>query len=69
GDQAQARTLQRRLIPIAQAVTTGHGVPGLKAAMELAGYIGGKPRAPLSPASEEARRAIEASLEPLREFL
>ncbi|HXG57350.1 MAG TPA: dihydrodipicolinate synthase family protein, partial [Vicinamibacterales bacterium] len=47
GDQAQARTLQRRLIPIAQAVTTGHGVPGLKAAMELAGYIGGKPRAPL----------------------
>ena len=30
-------------------VTTGYGVPGLKAAMNLAGYAGGAPRAPLVP--------------------
>lgn len=69
GDQPRARELQRRLIPIAHAVTSGHGVPGLKAALELAGYIGGKPRPPLSPAAADARRAIEATLEPIREFL
>lgn len=69
GDHAQARELQRRLIPIALAVTSGHGVPGLKAAMELAGYVGGKPRAPLSASSDAARRAIEATFEPIRQFL
>ncbi len=69
GDHAHARELQRGLIPIAHAVTSGHGVPGLKAAMELAGYVGGKPRAPLSASSDAARRAIEATFEPIRQFL
>jgi 4-hydroxy-2-oxoglutarate aldolase len=69
GDQATARELQRRLVPLAQSVTSGYGVPGLKAAMELAGYFGGPPRHPLMPASSDARAAIAAQLEPLREFL
>jgi len=69
GDHAQARDLQRRLIPIAHAVTTGYGVPGLKAALALAGYIGGNPRAPLLPATEEAQRTISSILQPIGEFL
>lgn len=68
-DHGAARELQRRIVPLAQAVTSGHGVPGLKVAMELAGYAGGPPRHPLLPASPEARDAIAALLEPLREFV
>jgi 4-hydroxy-2-oxoglutarate aldolase len=69
GDHAEARELQRRLIPIAVAVTSLHGVPGLKAAMQLTGYIGGTPRAPLSPASAEAVGSLKSTLRPLEEFL
>jgi 4-hydroxy-2-oxoglutarate aldolase len=43
----QARTLQSRLTPLANAVTTKHGIGGLKMAMDLAGYFGGEPRLPL----------------------
>jgi 4-hydroxy-2-oxoglutarate aldolase len=69
GDHAAARELQRRIIPLAQAVTSGHGVPGLKAAMEVAGYAGGPPRHPLMPANAEARAAIAAQVQALAEFL
>ena len=69
GDHATARDLQRRIVPLAQAVTSGHGVPGLKVAMELAGYIGGPPRHPLLPAPAAARTAIAELLPPLAEFL
>ena len=69
GDHVLARDLQRRLIPIAAAVTSGHGVPGLKAAMQLTGYIGGAPRAPLSPASAEAVASLKTALQSLEEFL
>jgi 4-hydroxy-2-oxoglutarate aldolase len=69
GDHSKARELQRRLIPIAAAVTSGYGVPGLKAAMQLAGYTSGKPRPPLSPASDDALMGIREALEPLHEFL
>ena len=69
GDHAAARELQRRIVPLAQAVTSGHGVPGLKAAMEAAGYAGGAPRHPLMPASADARAAIATQLQALAEFL
>jgi 4-hydroxy-2-oxoglutarate aldolase len=46
----EALALQRRITPLAKSVTSTFGVPGLKAAMELAGYVGGLPRRPLSPA-------------------
>ena len=69
GDHGAARDLQRRLIPIAVAVTSGHGVPGLKAAMDAAGYVGGPPRAPLTPASPDAVAAVRGTLSSLQEFL
>ena len=51
GQLDQALALQRQLTPLARAVTGVHSVPGLKAAMDAAGYKGGVPRAPLAPAT------------------
>jgi 4-hydroxy-2-oxoglutarate aldolase len=48
---AEALSVQRRITPIAKSVTSAFGVAGLKAAMDLAGYVGGQPRRPLAPAS------------------
>jgi dihydrodipicolinate synthase/N-acetylneuraminate lyase len=62
GNHAEARALQRRLTPIARLVTTTYGVPGLKAAMDLAGYAGGAPRAPLAPLPAESIAHIRAEL-------
>lgn len=45
----EARTLQRRLTPLARTIGGLHGVPALKAALDLMGYDGGLPRAPLGP--------------------
>ena len=61
----EALALQRALTPLAAAVTTGFGVPGLKAAMALAGYRPGQPRRPLAPLDEDDRRTIRGLLETL----
>ena len=59
GENDRASSLQEKLTPLARAVTRTYGIGGLKAAMEMAGYIGAGVRAPLQPASEEARAEIE----------
>ena len=59
GENDRATSLQDNLTPLARAVTRTFGIGGLKVAMEMAGYIGGGVRAPLQPASEEARWEIE----------
>lgn len=53
GNHREARELQLRLLPLNKAVTATHGVPGLKAAMDLAGYFGGEPRRPLKYPGEK----------------
>jgi len=62
GDHDAARRWQRRLVPLALAVTRRFGVPGLKAAMDAAGLRGGAPRAPLLPASAAEREELRALL-------
>lgn len=69
GDLITARDLQRRILPIANAVTSGYGVPGLKAALDLTGYVGGAPRMPLLPAAPDAAAAIRNALTPVGEYL
>ena len=59
GENDRATSLQEKLTPLARAVTRTYGIGGLKAAMEMAGYAGGNVRAPLQPASGEARAEIE----------
>jgi 4-hydroxy-2-oxoglutarate aldolase len=53
--------LQRRLTPLAQLVTSVHGIAGLKAALDLAGYQGGPVRPPLLPLTARGRAEIEAA--------
>ena len=62
GRHEAARALQRELTPLARLVTTGYGVPGLKVAMDLGGYIGGDPRAPLQPLASSAIELIRVEL-------
>lgn len=64
GRHDEARILQRRLLPIARLISTLHGVPGLKAALKVAGCDVGYPRPPLTPVSDaalgELRRALSS---------
>ena len=49
GRLEEARALQAQLIPLNDAVTSGYGVAGLKAALQLLVGYGGAPRLPLLP--------------------
>lgn len=49
GRVMDARAIQRRITPLARTIGGLHGVPALKAALDLLGYEGGLPRAPLGP--------------------
>jgi 4-hydroxy-2-oxoglutarate aldolase len=62
GRHDEARAAQQRLMPIAKVVTSGYGIPGLKAAMDLLGYKGGDPRPPLDPVTPEGAEKIRALL-------
>jgi 4-hydroxy-2-oxoglutarate aldolase len=58
GDIDRASALQEVLTPLARAVTKTYGIGGLKAALELVGFVGGTVRAPLRRPSESARQEI-----------
>ena len=62
GRHDAAIALQRRLTPIAQLVSSVHGVAGLKCALDVRGFHGGPVRGPLLAASAEAREAITRTL-------
>jgi 4-hydroxy-2-oxoglutarate aldolase len=57
-----ALAIQQRLNPVARAVTTGFGIPGLKAALEMSGFTCGDPRLPLQPLSDDAKERIRTLL-------
>jgi 4-hydroxy-2-oxoglutarate aldolase len=57
-----ALTLQKRVIPVNKAVTTQYGVAGLKAAMDMMGYSGGEPRAPLMPLNTNEKENLKKIL-------
>jgi len=62
GDHQAASALQLRLIPPNAAVTSQFGVPGLKQALDWAGYYGGPVRSPLSPPTDEERAELRRVL-------
>ena len=68
GRYDEALAIQHRITPIARAITTGFGVPGLKAALTLIGYTGGDPRPPLLPLSEDGVARIRALLDTVPTF-
>jgi 4-hydroxy-2-oxoglutarate aldolase len=59
GDFKAAQQIQLKMIPVNKAVTAIFGIAGLKTALDMLGYFGGEPRAPLLPSSDEAKTAIE----------
>jgi 4-hydroxy-2-oxoglutarate aldolase len=62
GRHDEAVALQRRLVPLARLLGPTHGVPGLKAALNLLGYDVGLPRPPLAPLPEAAIPALREAL-------
>lgn len=58
GEHERARGAQQKLTGLTRGVLGRYGISGLKAALDELGYTGGKVRAPLQDASEEARREI-----------
>jgi 4-hydroxy-2-oxoglutarate aldolase len=57
---------QTRIGHAASLVTTKYGIPGLKHAMDLAGYYGGPPRLPLKPLCPPEKKEIEDAFQDLR---
>lgn len=62
GKLEDARELQLRMIAPNMAVTAQFGVPGLKAAMEMVGLYGGKPRSPMQPLGDAERTKLQGIL-------
>ena len=62
-DPAAADAYQAYVKRVNAAISGRHGVPGVKAAMDLAGYVGGWPRRPLLPLDDDARAELRATLE------
>lgn len=62
GNLKEALDIQNRMIPVNKAVTVKYGVPGLKYAMDLLGYFGGEPRAPLSNLNETSKEDLKLIL-------
>lgn len=58
----EARACQRQILPLARAMSA-YGVPGLKVALDVMGYAGGPPRAPLRPAPPGVLDAMRRHLE------
>ncbi len=62
GEHGRARAAQARLARVTRGVLGRYGISGLKAALHMLGYAGGRVRAPLQDATREARREIEGVL-------
>src|SRR3954464_4560230 len=68
GRHEEAIALQRRLVPLARLLGGVHGVPGLKAALNLLGYDVGVPRPPLSPIADAVLRTLRDELAQFEEL-
>ena len=62
GKRAEAEELNKKLMDLNKKVSGSFGVPGVKFAMDLAGFAGGLPRRPLFGLTEEQKKTLEADL-------
>lgn len=58
GDWGKAKDAQLKVMDLNAAVTSRWGVPGLKAAMDMMGYVGGKPRLPMLPLPDKDKAEL-----------
>ncbi len=63
GRHEQARSGQFRLLELNKLVTEKYGIPGLKAAMDMLGYFGGKARRPVPDVTEKQIAEIKTAME------
>ena len=66
GNLDAARQLHAQIHQATRAVSGKHGVAGVKAAMDLAGYRGGDPRRPLRPLTDQQRETMRSKLQELK---
>jgi dihydrodipicolinate synthase/N-acetylneuraminate lyase len=59
GDAQRAGSVQEKLVPVHREIVGAYGPVGTKAALDLLGFAGGKPRAPLRPLPEKDRKRVE----------
>lgn len=65
GNHRKARDVQSAIVVLNDFVTQRHGIPAVKAALNLRGEGGGYPRKPLTPLNPEATGQLRALLQPL----
>lgn len=65
GDHRNAREVQSAIVVLNDFVTRRHGIPAVKAALNLRGEGGGFPRKPLTPLTPEATNQLRALLQSL----
>ena len=63
GAREKAAELQRRMIPVNNAVTGRFGIAGLKAALDMLGYYGGPVRSPLLGLTENEHEMLRQILQ------
>jgi 4-hydroxy-2-oxoglutarate aldolase len=57
-EMGAARALQATILPASKVIVSQCGIPGVKYAMDQAGYRGGLPRLPLMPLQEDQKKVI-----------
>ena len=62
GKLKEGRDLQLQILKLNQMVSGKFGVAGVKAAMDLVGFYGGPPRAPLPPLTAEEKKKLRENL-------
>lgn len=62
GNVKAAAAAQARLKPMADVIVAKLGVPGVKAALDEVGHVGGLPRMPLLPLDEAGHTEVRAAL-------
>jgi 4-hydroxy-2-oxoglutarate aldolase len=63
GDEAAAAAAQARFTPMGAKIVAELGVPGVKAAMDRVGLVGGPVRLPLLPLDEAQREVVHQTLD------
>ena len=58
GRPQEAGRVQGRLTPLHREIVAAHGAVGCKAALDLLGWSGGAPRAPLQPLEDRERQQV-----------
>ena len=59
GDAQRAGSVQEKLVPVHREIVAAHGAVGTKAALDLLGFAGGRPRPPLRPLAQKDLKRVE----------